>query len=71
MIRVKTSRRGGCWCFARMQAAQRMRTRKIGSLLVLGADERLVGIVTETDYLQIAERALLGNPLSLRRRPST
>jgi CBS domain-containing membrane protein len=42
------------------QAAQLMLERKIGALPVIGDDQQLVGIVTETDFLRIAHRALTG-----------
>ncbi len=48
-------------------AARFMRSKKIGSVLVLDAEDQLVGIVTETDFLAIAERALQGRPLASRR----
>jgi CBS domain-containing protein len=47
-------------------AARLMRQKKIGSLPVLDARGRLVGLLTETDFLEVAERALAGKPL---RRP--
>jgi CBS domain-containing protein len=33
---------------------------KIGSLPVVGEDEQLVGVITESDFLAVAERALRG-----------
>jgi CBS domain-containing protein len=39
---------------------------KIGSLPVVGDDEQLVGIVTETDFLAVAQQALRGLDLSSR-----
>jgi CBS domain-containing protein len=44
------------------EAAARMLERKIGSLPVVGEDEILVGVVTETDFLRLAERALRAGP---------
>lgn len=44
-------------------AAKLMRTKKIGSLPVLDEKGRLVGLVTESDFLAIAERALAGRSL--------
>jgi len=44
-------------------AAKLMRTRKIGSLPVVDATGKLVGIVTESDFLEIAEQALSGRQL--------
>ena len=34
--------------------------RKIGSLPVVGAEQQLVGIITESDFLGVAKRALDG-----------
>jgi CBS domain-containing protein len=48
-------------------AAARMQELKIGSLPVVGEDQRLVGIITETDFLGVAWRALCG--LSLVEQP--
>jgi CBS domain-containing protein len=42
------------------EAAELMLERKIGALPVIGDGEQLVGIVTETDFLQVAYRALVG-----------
>ena len=42
------------------EAAELMLERKIGALPVVGDDEQLVGIITETDFLQIATKALAG-----------
>ena len=39
---------------------------KIGSLPVIGDDEQLVGIVTETDFLAVAQQALRGVNVSSR-----
>lgn len=41
-------------------AARTMLEHKIGCLPVLGEDDSLVGMVTETDFLRIAESALRG-----------
>jgi acetoin utilization protein AcuB len=49
------------------QAARLMRLRKIGSLPVVDGVGRLVGLITETDFLETAERALSGKPLQPRR----
>jgi CBS domain-containing protein len=48
------------------QAARVMRQKKLGSLPVVDAKGRLVGLLTESDFLEVAERALSGKPL---RRP--
>ena len=45
------------------EAARMMIEAKIGALPVVGDRGEVVGIVTETDFLEIAERALLGRPL--------
>jgi len=42
------------------EAAEMMMEAKIGSLPVVGDDQQLVGIVTETDFLQVAHQALRG-----------
>jgi CBS domain-containing protein len=43
-------------------AVARMLSQKIGALAVVSdEDPRLVGIVTETDFLVVAQRALAGN----------
>lgn len=42
------------------QAARLMIKHKIGSLPVVGDEEQLVGIVTETDFLRVSYRALRG-----------
>ncbi len=44
------------------QAGELMLSLKIGSLPVVGDDEQLVGIITETDFLRIACEALGGTP---------
>jgi CBS domain-containing membrane protein len=44
-------------------AATAMLENKISSLLVVDDTETLVGVVTMTDYLELARRALLGQPL--------
>lgn len=45
------------------EAAAIMIERKIGSLPVVGDDEQLVGVITETDFLAVAHQALSGLPL--------
>jgi len=45
------------------EAAQLMLDEKIGSVLVVDDDGALVGMVTQTDYLDVARRALLSLPL--------
>jgi CBS domain-containing protein len=45
-------------------AAQIMLDRKIGSLPVVADDGRLIGLVTQTDFLDVARRALLSLPLT-------
>ncbi|HEX5064211.1 MAG TPA: CBS domain-containing protein [Kofleriaceae bacterium] len=47
------------------EAASMMLDHKIGSVLVVNDENKLVGVVTQTDYLEVARRALLG--LSLER----
>lgn len=44
-------------------AASVMLDHKISSVLVVNDDQLLVGMVTQTDYLELARRALLGLPL--------
>lgn len=44
------------------EAAAIMLRLKIGSLPVVGGDEQLVGIITETDFLAVACEALGGAP---------
>ena len=44
-------------------AASMMLDHRIGSVLVVDEQETLVGMVTQTDYLEVARRALLGLPL--------
>jgi CBS domain-containing protein len=46
-----------------VDAATTMLDNKISSVLVVNDDEQLVGMVTQTDYLEVARRALLGLPL--------
>lgn len=46
-------------------AARAMLDDKIGSVPVLGEDGHLVGLLTETDFLEVARRALLGLPLGV------
>lgn len=48
------------------EAAQLMRERKVSALPVL-RDGKLVGLITASDFLEIAERALRGKPLRLAR----
>ncbi len=45
------------------EAARLMIDLKIGSVPVIEEDGTLVGVVTQTDYLELARRALLGLPL--------
>ncbi|MFT3765018.1 MAG: CBS domain-containing protein [Minicystis sp.] len=42
------------------EAAARMIEHKIGCLPVVGEDQQLIGIITETDFVRIAEEALQG-----------
>jgi CBS domain-containing protein len=42
------------------EAASLMLELKIGCLPVVGEEEQIVGIITESDFLKIAEQALLG-----------
>lgn len=42
------------------EAATLMLEHKIGCLPVVGDDEQLIGIITETDFLRVAEKALRG-----------
>jgi CBS domain-containing protein len=49
------------------EAASLMLEQKIGCLPVIGEEEQIVGIITESDFLRIAERALLG--VDVARRP--
>jgi CBS domain-containing protein len=42
------------------EAATRMQELKIGSLPVVGEDQRLIGMITETDFLGVAARTLRG-----------
>jgi CBS domain-containing protein len=44
------------------QAAEQMLQYKIGSLPVVGDEEELVGVITETDLLRVAREALGGAP---------
>ncbi len=46
------------------EAAELLLEHKIGALPVLGDDGQLVGLVTETDFLRVAWRALRGEPLA-------
>jgi CBS domain-containing membrane protein len=45
------------------EAASLMLDLKIGSLPVVDDEGTLVGVVTQTDFLEVARRALLGLPL--------
>ncbi|MBK9030609.1 MAG: CBS domain-containing protein [Myxococcales bacterium] len=45
------------------EAAALMLEYKIGSVAVVDEDDALVGIVTQTDFLDLARKALLGLPL--------
>jgi CBS domain-containing protein len=47
-------------------AATMMLEHKFGCLPVVGDDEGIVGIITESDFLKIAEQALLGIDVSHR-----
>ncbi len=47
-------------------AAKLMRSRKVGSLPVIDAKGRLVGLLTEADFVDVAEQALRGKPLGRR-----
>ncbi len=49
------------------EAARLLRTRRIGALPVVREDGSLVGVVTESDFLEVAELALKGKPLRLAR----
>jgi CBS domain-containing protein len=42
------------------EAATLLLEHKFGCLPVVGDDEQIVGIITDTDFLRIAEQALLG-----------
>jgi CBS domain-containing protein len=44
-------------------AATMMLEHKISSVLVVDDNSTLVGMVTQTDYVELARRALLGLPL--------
>jgi CBS domain-containing protein len=46
-----------------IEAASIMLDHKISSVLVVDDAGTLVGVVTQTDYLEVARRALLGIPL--------
>ncbi len=48
---------------AAFEAASLMLDHKISSVLVVNDDNLLVGMVTQTDYLEVARKALLGLPL--------
>jgi len=45
------------------EAASLMLELRIGSLPVVNDEEELVGVITETDFLQVARQALEGAPL--------
>jgi CBS domain-containing membrane protein len=45
---------------AAAEAATLLLENRFGCLPVVGEDEQLVGIITDTDFLKIAEQALLG-----------
>jgi CBS domain-containing protein len=45
------------------EAAHLLREHKFGALPVVDSERRLAGIITETDLLAVAERALSGEPL--------
>lgn len=45
------------------EAATLMLDHKISSVLVVDEEEALIGMITITDYLEVARRALLGLPL--------
>lgn len=49
--------------FPAWEAAHVLRKKKIGSLPVVDARGALVGIITASDFLEIAEQALAGRPL--------
>jgi CBS domain-containing protein len=49
------------------QAVALMLAHRIGSLPVVGEDEQLIGVITDTDFLNVARRALLGMPAIERR----
>lgn len=44
-------------------APKLMREKKIGALPVVDREGSLVGIITETDFLRVAEQALKGTPV--------
>jgi CBS domain-containing membrane protein len=48
------------------EAATLLIEHKFGCLPVVGDDEQIVGIITDTDFLKIAEQALLGVDVSKR-----
>jgi len=45
------------------EAAEIMLELKIGSLPVVGDEQQLVGVITESDFLAVAQQALAGLPL--------
>jgi CBS domain-containing protein len=44
-------------------AAALMLDNKISSVLVVDEQTTLIGVITQTDYVEVARRALLGLPL--------
>jgi CBS domain-containing protein len=48
------------------EAAYILRRKRINSLPVLSSDGRLVGIITATDFLEVAEQALEGRRIARR-----
>jgi CBS domain-containing protein len=46
------------------EAAELLLEHKVGCLPVIGDDAQLVGLVTETDFLRVALRALRAEPLA-------
>jgi CBS domain-containing protein len=52
------------------EAAALLINKKIGCLPVVDALDRIVGIVTETDFLNVAYQALSGLPLHERSQPA-
>jgi CBS domain-containing protein len=49
------------------EAARTMLEHRIGCLPVIGEGEQLIGIVTETDFLLVAKRALAGHDVTVGR----
>lgn len=58
--RVRTAKRA----MPAHEAAAILLASKIGCLIVVGEEEELVGIVTETDFVRVAEQALRGIDVS-------